>query len=80
MLPMFRGSEQVFRRILVPIAGLQEMLVRKDADRIRTQALAELPPERRALVMKEIAASFEKGATEDLSKKPVSPDGYSEIV
>lgn len=80
MLPMFRGSEQVFRRILVPIAGLQEMLVRKDADRIRTQALAELPPERRALVMKEIAASFEKGATEDMSKRPVSPDGYSEIV
>jgi hypothetical protein len=25
MLPMFRGADKVFRKILVPLAGLQEV-------------------------------------------------------
>lgn len=81
MLPLFRGADVVFRTILVPLAGLQELLVRKDAEDVKKQALAGLSPERREIVMNEIAEAFKKGATE--SKKavtPVSPNGYSEIV
>ena len=81
MLPMFRGSEKVFRTILVPIFGLEEMLVRKDVDQVRKQALLDIPPERREEVMKAIAESFAKSATEEpVDKTPVSPDGYSQIV
>ena len=82
MLPMFRGAEKVFRHILVPIAGLQELLVRKDADQVMKQAMNDLPPERRALVLKEIAGAFEKGATAEPKAKtgPVSPSGYTQIV
>lgn len=78
MLPLFRGAEQVFRTILVPLAGLQELLVRKDAEVVRQQALADLPPERRALVMKEIAASFQRDETA-AAAKPVTT-GYNSIV
>lgn len=62
MLPLFRGADTVFRSVLVPLAGLQEMLVRRDAEEVKRQALKDLPPERRALVMKAIAESFEKEA------------------
>mmetsp|Transcript_12466 Transcript_12466/g.15797 ORF Transcript_12466/g.15797 Transcript_12466/m.15797 type:complete len:342 (-) Transcript_12466:535-1560(-) len=78
MLPLFRGAEHVFRNILVPLAGLQELLVRKDADLVRKQALADLPPERRALVMKEIADSF-ANSSKGL-ETPASPTGYNSIV
>lgn len=46
----------------MPLAGLQELLVRRDAEEVKRQALIDLPPERRALVMKAIAESFEKEA------------------
>ena len=44
----------------MPLAGLQELLVRRDAEVVKRQVLADVPPERRALVMKAIAESFEK--------------------
>ena len=78
MLPLFRGAELVFRNVLVPLAGLQELLVRRDAEMVKNQALADLPPERRALVMKEIAESFQKGAKGNPA--PASPTGYNAIV
>lgn len=62
MLPLFRGADTVFRSILVPIAGLQELLVRRDAEEVKRKALADVPPERRSIVMKAIAESFEKEA------------------
>jgi len=92
MLPLFRGAEQVFRNILVPLAGLQELLVRKDAEKVKNDALKSLPPERRAVVMKEIAKSFEKGATtapsvnkaalkdSKASKVPLSSGDYTQMV
>ena len=80
MLPLFRGAEQVFRNILVPIAGLQELLVRKDADLVMKQALVDLPPGRREIVLKEIAASFQKGASAKVPTEQVSPTGYTQIV
>mmetsp|Transcript_9042 Transcript_9042/g.9924 ORF Transcript_9042/g.9924 Transcript_9042/m.9924 type:complete len:341 (+) Transcript_9042:83-1105(+) len=76
MLPLFRGAEVVFRTVLVPLAGLQELLVKKDADAVKLSILADVPPERRQLLMKEIADSFVKGADE----LPKTPTGYNAIV
>jgi hypothetical protein len=58
MLPMFRGAESIFRNILVPLAGLQEMLMRKDADNVKRAILRDVPEDRRAALMKEIGESF----------------------
>jgi len=58
MLPMFRGAESIFRHILVPLAGLQEMLMKKDADNVKKAILREVPEDRRAALMKEIGKSF----------------------
>ena len=67
---------QVFRSILVPIAGLQEMLVRRDAEAVKLAALADIPPERRQLVLKSIAETFEKGSKEAEVK---AKEGYQSI-
>lgn len=84
MLPLFRGADQVFRSILVPLAGLQELIVKKDAEVVKNQVLKDIPPERRALLLKEIAKSFADGAVDSdkktSSKIPVSPTGYTQIV
>lgn len=82
MLPLFRGADKVFREILVPLAGLQEMLVKKDAEVVKNQILKDIPPERRAILMKEIAQTFENGSTETSGSKTgsMSPDGYTQIV
>ena len=58
MLPMFRGAEKVFRNILVPLAGLKEMLMLRDAYKIKRQMLKDLDPERQALVSKSVALIF----------------------
>jgi hypothetical protein len=58
MLPMFRGAEKVFRNILVPLAGLKEMLMLRDAYQIKKQMLKDLDPERAKLVGKSIAYIF----------------------
>jgi receptor expression-enhancing protein 5/6 len=59
MLPMFRGAETVFREILVPLAGMQEMLIRRDAEMLKRQVLANVPPERQKLVLNDIVTSLE---------------------
>ena len=64
MLPLFRGADQVFRGILVPFAGLEEELLRRDAEELKRVALATLSPERKKLLMKSIAASFQEGSKE----------------
>jgi hypothetical protein len=58
-LPMFRGADKVFRNILVPLAGLQEMLMLRDAYVIKRQMLKDLNPERARLVGKSIANIFD---------------------
>ena len=58
-LPMFRGADKVFRNILVPLAGLQEMLMLRDAYMIKRQMLKGLDPERARLVGKSIANIFD---------------------
>ncbi len=83
MLPIFRGADQVFRNILVPIFGLQEMLLRRDAEVVKQSVLADVAPERRALILKEIAASFQKDADADENdgkKSYQAVDDKSEVV
>lgn len=77
MLPLFRGADEVFRNILVPIAGLHELLVRRDAEVLKKQALADVPHERRAHVLKEISASYLEHAK--LYEKH-GQDGYQAVV
>ncbi len=64
MLPMFRGADKVFRKILVPLAGLQELLMLRDAISIKKQMLKDLDPERAAVLQKSIAKFFD-GSTSD---------------
>jgi hypothetical protein len=40
------------------------MLVLRDAEAVKCAALANVPPERRKLVLKSIAETFEKGSKE----------------
>lgn len=58
MLPMFKGAEKVFRHILVPLAGLNEMIIRKDAMLIRNEVMSSIPEDRKDLFLREIAESF----------------------
>jgi hypothetical protein len=59
MLPMFRGADKVFRKILVPLAGLQELLILRDSILIKKQMLKDLDPERAKIVRKSIAKFFD---------------------
>jgi hypothetical protein len=77
MLPMFRGAETVFREILVPLAGMQEMLIRRDAEMLKRQVLVNVPPERQKLVLKEIATSLEQN---EASSKGTFQTDYNTIV
>lgn len=58
MLPMFMGADKLFRKVLVPLAGLQEMLMLRDAIQVKKQMLHDLPPERAHSVRKAIAKFY----------------------
>jgi len=58
MLPMFHGAEKVFRHILVPLANLQEELIRKDAEVIKNEVMRKVPEKDRVRLMKSIADTF----------------------
>lgn len=58
MLPMFGGAEKVFRKILVPLAGLQELLMLSDAIHIKKSMLKSLDPERAKVVGKAISTFY----------------------
>ena len=45
MLPMMQGADKVFRKILVPLARLQDLLILRDAIQIKKRILSELDPE-----------------------------------
>ena len=64
MLPMFQGSDKIFRKILVPAAGLQEMLLLRDAMKIKKQLFKDLDPERAKTVRKAIAKFYDDDADE----------------
>lgn len=58
MLPMFQGAEKVFRHVLVPIAGLKEMLLLRDAVMVKKDLLRSIPAGRQAAVREAIAKAF----------------------
>ena len=59
MLPMFNGADKIFRKVLVPLAGLQEMLLLKDAIVIKKTLLKDLDPERAKLVQEAIVRVYQ---------------------
>lgn len=58
MLPMFQGADKVFRNVLVPVAGLQELLMLRDAIAVKKEMLNTLPPHRARSVRKAIAKFY----------------------
>ena len=58
MLPMFNGADKVFRNVLVPLAGLKESLLMRDAVLLKKDLMASLPPERQRELRKFITDSF----------------------
>ena len=58
MLPLFGGAEQVFRKILVPLTGLQEVLLLRDAALLRREMEAQIDPKRWKELRKAMAKSF----------------------
>lgn len=59
MLPMMGGADKVFRKILVPLAGLKEMLLLRDAISVKKTMLRDLDPERARAVRKAIAKFYD---------------------
>lgn len=60
MLPMFQGADKVFRNILVPAAGLRELLLLRDAIRVKKDMFKHLSPERAKSVRRAIAKFYEE--------------------
>jgi len=58
MLPIFNGSDAVFRTILVPLFGQREALLLKDARALARNMVRQLPAERHQQVRKAAAAAF----------------------
>lgn len=65
MLPMFGGADKIFRKVLVPLFRLQEILMLKDAFMVKKRVFKDLPPERAAAVRSAIATFFTE---EELTK------------
>jgi len=55
---MFQGADKLFRKVLVPLAGLQEMLLLRDAIQVKKQMLLDLPPARAKAVRQAIARFY----------------------
>ena len=73
MLPMFEGADKIFRKVLVPLAGLQELLMLRDAIQIKKKMLKDLDPERQLVVRRAIAKFFadnnEDGDNNDFDRR-----------
>lgn len=73
MLPMFQGADKVFRKVLVPLAGLQELLMLRDAIQVKRSMIKTLDPERAAVMRRAISKFFddenEVESPEDLKKE-----------
>ncbi len=69
MLPMFGGSDKIFRKVLVPLFRLQEILMLKDAFMVKKRVFKDLPPERAAAVRSAIATFFSEEELTNCSKK-----------
>uniref|UniRef100_A0A7S2XRQ7 Uncharacterized protein n=1 Tax=Attheya septentrionalis TaxID=420275 RepID=A0A7S2XRQ7_9STRA len=67
MLPLFRGAEVVFRKILVPLSGQTEMLLLRDVEELRKEMVQNIPPNRRTNVLSMAANSFLRA--QDINQK-----------
>jgi hypothetical protein len=71
MLPITNGAEKIFRNVLVPLAGLRDLLMVKDALVIKRQMLDSLSPAQRKAVQEAIAASFATDGALDEANDPL---------
>lgn len=62
---MFQGAEKLFRNVLVPLAGLRESLLLRDALLLKKDLMASLPPDRQAELRKLITYSFNTETPDD---------------
>lgn len=60
-LPMFNGSEVIFRRILVPLSGQYENMLLHDAYKVKQSMVQSIPIEHRERVLEKTAHIFLKG-------------------
>lgn len=58
MLPLTRGAEQVFRSIIIPLAGLDELMIIHDSHKLKVVAMKRLSQARQKQVLRMIATSF----------------------
>lgn len=65
MVPLFYGAEKIYRTVLVPIAGLQDLLAYRDALAVKKEIEDQIPKERRAELKGRIAELFLKENTHD---------------
>jgi hypothetical protein len=67
MLPMFQGADKIFRKVLVPLLGLRELLLLRDAIVVKKNMLRDLDPERAAVVRKAIAKFYSAEDGDDMA-------------
>jgi TB2/DP1, HVA22 family len=60
-LPMFNGSEVVFRRVLVPLSGQYENMLLRDAYLVKAGMVKAIPTQHRDRVLEKAAHIFLKG-------------------
>jgi len=60
MIPLFYGADKVYRGILVPIFGLEELLAFRDALAVKREIEDKIPKERRADLHSKIVELFQK--------------------
>lgn len=66
-LPMFRGAEAIFRKVLVPLSGQYESMLLRDAYLVRKQMESNIPDEFR----KEVFAKAAKVFTDEPTTGPI---------
>lgn len=59
MLPVFNGTDSIFRGVLVPVFGLKAQLLRRDARALVEETTKGLTEEQKAAVV----ASFNEGVS-----------------
>jgi hypothetical protein len=79
MLPMIQGADKVFRKVLVPLAGLQEMMLLRDALVIKKNMMKGLDPERQAALKKAIIMAYENDSTDPDDTKQVFQSSYRNL-
>ena len=72
MLPIFDGSDAVFRTILVPLFRQREALLLKDAKKLAANMVRQLPADRHSEAGKAAAEAFLQEASKNLASEASS--------